>query len=413
MQERKQRFHYGWLILAYGVLTTMSALGLARFGYTMILPSMQEGLGLTNTQTGALATGNFIGYLALALIGGFLASHYSPRKVITVSLLIVALSILATGVTRSFTGALFCRVLTGMGSGGSNVPMMGLLAAWFAPKRRGLATGLAVSGSSLGLIITGPIVPAILNNYPDKGWRYSWYILGLIILVVGLSAYFILRDSPSSKKLLPIGHIEKSSAEMAKPQPIKGFGHVYWSRTVWKLSVVYIAFGFSYIIYTTYFAKYLESEIGYTKERAGQLWQFVGWISILCGLLWGWVSDYIGRKLTLCLVSLIQTFAYLSFALWTSDAGLLASAIAFGLTAWSIPAIMASACGDHLGPKFASAALGFVTLFMGIGQALGPSVAGMIADQTGSFVAAFVVAAAAAFIGALASLMLRPTVCEE
>ena len=55
------------------------------------------------------------------------------------------------------------------------------------------------------------------------------------------------------------------------------------------------------------------------------------------------------------------------------------SAILFGLSAWSIPAIMAAACGDALGPRLAPAALGFITLFFGIGQALGPAVAGAIA----------------------------------
>jgi len=77
------RLHYAWVILAVGALVVFGALGLARFGYTMLLPPMQGDLGLDNTQAGALATANLAGYLALTVIGGALASHFGPRIVIT------------------------------------------------------------------------------------------------------------------------------------------------------------------------------------------------------------------------------------------------------------------------------------------------------------------------------------------
>ena len=59
----QRRFHYAWIIVSLGHLNVLCALGLARFGYTMILPAMKEGLQLTYAETGWLATGNFIGYL--------------------------------------------------------------------------------------------------------------------------------------------------------------------------------------------------------------------------------------------------------------------------------------------------------------------------------------------------------------
>jgi MFS family permease len=61
-----------------------------------------------------------------------------------------------------------------------------------------------------------------------------------------------------------------------------------------------------------------------------------------------------------------------------------------------------------LGPRLAPAALGLITLLFGIGQAIAPSIAGAIADATGSFFAAFLLAAAVALLGALGSYMLRP-----
>jgi len=404
------------VILVVSTLTVMGCIGFARFGYTMILPAMQTALGLSNTQTGALATSNFIGYLALAVIGGFIASRYGPRRVIGVFMLFVGVTMVLTGLANSFREALVWRALTGVGSGGSNVPVMALLPAWFAGRRRGLATGIAVGGSSLALMIIGPVVPRIVDGFGEDGWRYSWFILGAFVLLLGLLAFALLRDRPEEKGLQAI------AAEMSKgagEQRSKGareqgrtssldWGRIYRSGAVWHLALVYIAFGFSYVIYVTFFAKYLQAEGGYTKEAAGNLWAVVGWISIFCGLIWGTVSDLIGRKYGLALVYLTQAACYAVFALWRSPSGYTVSAVLFGLTAWSIPGIVAAACGDYLGSRMAPAALGFVTLFFGLGQAAGPSVAGALADATGSFGPAFLLAAGVALLGGVGSLLLRP-----
>ena len=66
----RSSFHYGWVVLTVSTLTVMGGIGFARFGYTAILPEMQTALDLNNTQTGGLATGNFVGYLVLGVVGG-------------------------------------------------------------------------------------------------------------------------------------------------------------------------------------------------------------------------------------------------------------------------------------------------------------------------------------------------------
>jgi sugar phosphate permease len=322
-------------------------------------------------------------------------------------MLVIGVTMVLTGLVNGFYEALLWRTLTGMGSGGSNVPVMALIPAWFAARRRGLATGIAVAGSSVGLMITGPLVPMILDSFGENGWRYSWFILGGAVVLLGLLAFALLRDRPAEKGLRPI------AAEADEPAPPSDrassleWGRVYRSGAVWHLALVYIAFGFSYIIYATFFAKYLQAEAAYSKEAAGNLWQLVGWISIFCGLIWGTVSDLIGRKYGLALVYLVQAACYVVFALWQDPAGFTVSAILFGLTAWSIPGIVAAACGDYVGARLTPAALGFATLFFGLGQAAGPSVAGALADATGSFAPAFLVAAGVACLGALGSLLLR------
>ena len=175
---------------------------------------------------------------------------------------------------------------------------------------------------------------------------------------------------------------------------------------MWRLGLIYVAFGFSYIIYLTFFSKHLIVRGGYAPAEAGRLFMLMGWCSLLCGLIWGTASDVIGRKWALAIVYLIQAAAFALFALWPAPAGFVLSAVLFGLTAWSVPAIMAAACGDALGPRLAPAGLGFITLFFGVGQALGPSVAGAIADRAGSFSPALLLAAGAALAGAAGSAAL-------
>jgi MFS family permease len=391
-----------------GTLAVFSALGLARFGYTVILPPMQAGLGLDNTQAGGLATANLAGYLAFSAIGGALAAHLGPRLVITAGLAVAGGAMMLTGTVESFAAAALWRAATGLGSGAANVAVMGMWTGWFPPQRRGMASGVAVTGSSLALILVGPLAPRVMALAGADGWRLCWHLFGLLSLAVALLCWLLIRNRPDPGHTLdlatPYGVPEAAPAA----RTATGWGQVYRSWPVWHLGLVYVACGFSYIIFMTFFVKHLMAAGGYSRAAAGTLFMAMGWVSIVCGLLWGSISDRIGRKWALVMVYLIHASAFALFGLSHSAIGFTAAAILFGLTAWSIPAIMAAACGDVLGPRLAPAALGFITLFFGSGQALGPMVAGAMADAAGSFTPALLLAAAAALLGAMGAATLHP-----
>mgnify|MGYP001042500672 CR=1 FL=1 len=93
-----------------------------------------------------------------------------------------------------------------MGSGGTNIPVLAIVIAWFGVARRGLATGITVSGSSFALLVTGIVVPKILAAYGAQGWRYAWYSLAGATLVIAAVCAIVLRNAPSEKGLLSIGH---------------------------------------------------------------------------------------------------------------------------------------------------------------------------------------------------------------
>lgn len=403
---------YCWVILAVGTLVVFASLGLARFGYTVVLPAMQTGLGMDNTQAGMLATANLIGYLALSVIGGALASRFGPRAVITAGLALAGAAMLLTGLAEGLIGAAVWRALTGIGSGASNVPVMGLLAAWFGARRRGLASGIVVAGSSLALILLGTVVPRILSSYGENGWRVCWFGFGGLTLLVATLGSLFLRNRPVGPRLEAVETDAHPRDSDTSAGPLR-WDAVYRSAAVWHLGLVYVAFGFSYIIYMTFFVKCLIAEGGYTQLAAGRLFMTMGWFSLLCGVIWGTVSDLIGRKAALAIVYVLHAIAFSLFALCPTVAGFTLSAVLFGLSAWSIPAIMAAACGDMVGPRLAPAALGFITLFFGIGQALGPTVAGATADVADSLLPAMLLAAAVALLGALGAALLRPVSALE
>jgi MFS family permease len=376
----------------------------------VILPQMMKGLGLSRVQSGDLAAANMIGYLSLALTSGMLASRYGPRVVVGVSMLVIAAAMVLTGVAGGYSAALAARALAGVGSGGANVPIMALVAAWFVRRRRGLATGLMSGGTSLAIVLTGALGPLMIKRLGDIAWRHYWFVLAGLTSLVAILGVLFLRNRPSELGLSPVGSCPGEASRVAAPVNTESsprWALVYRRWAVWQLGLVYVAFGFSYIIYATFFASHLTSEVGMSVSEAGALWSGVGVTSIASGFLWGGVSDKIGRKYGLALVFLVQTVSYVLFAIPESRATVYLSALAFALAAWGMPTIVAATAGDIVGARLAPAAFGFVTLFFGVGQAAGPLAGGRIAEAGSSFRPAFLVAGAVALVGALAALTIR------
>jgi sugar phosphate permease len=418
---KEGKLHYGWVVIFMGLLTTIAAHGFGRMSYTIILPAMKDGLGFNYTQLGLLGTGNFIGYLTMAIIGGFLAAHFGTRIVITAALVLMGITMILTGLAQSFGFAFAMRLLTGLGNGAAYVPAMALGSAWFTMEKRGFATGIVSAGIGAGTLISGLVVPPILSAFGTSGWRFSWYILGGVVLLISGIVYQFVRSNPQEKGLQQVGS-EKSQAVRIDSSTTEKESAPKWTGTVksvvkmgsvWYLGVVYFFYGLSYIIYMVFFAAYLVKEMGLSQEWAGGLWALVGGLSIFCGVIWGRISDLFGRSRGAALAYLVLGLSYLIYALIKVEFGFYLSAVLFGLTAWSIPTIMAAAAGDFVGPRLAPAGLGFITLFFGIGQALGPALGGYLADVSGSFTLPFLIAGVISLVGMVLSFYLKKPAIDE
>jgi sugar phosphate permease len=405
----KPKLHYGWIVIFMGLLVTIGAHGFGRMSYTLILPAMKDGLHFTYTQLGLIGTGNFIGYLAMALIGGALAARFGSRLVISLALAFMGLTMILTGLIQSFEMAFTLRLLTGLGHGAAYVPAMALGSAWFTAQRRGLATGIVSAGIGLGTMIASLIIPVILRSHGIEGWRYAWYYLGAALPVIAVLVFLFICSRPEDKGLCQVGDTNPQPAVQGSSAPSKAlnWGEVYKVKAVWYLGLVYFMYGFSCIIYMTFFAAYLIKELGLSPAKAGSLWALVGGLSIFCGIIWGGISDHLGRAKGAGLAYLSLAIAFLLFALLPNATGYYLSAILFGLCAWSIPTIMAATAGDIVGPRLAPAGLGFVTLFFGIGQALGPGVGGYLSDTFKTFSIPFLLATGVSLLGGLMALGIK------
>ena len=417
---KESKLHYGWVVIFMGLLTTIAAHGFGRMSYTIILPAMKDGLSFSYTQLGLLGTGNFIGYLTMAIVGGFLAARFGTRIIITAGLVLMGITMILTGLAKSFEFAFTMLLLTGIGNGAAFVPAMALGSAWFTIKKRGFATGIVSAGIGAGTLISGLTVPPILSAFGVHGWRFSWYILGGAVLLISGVVFQFVRSNPQEKGLDPVGS-EKSDAAQSDAAASENVSAPKWTVTVksivkmgsvWYLGVVYFFFGLSYIIYMVFFAAYLVKEMGLSQEWAGGLWALVGGLSIFCGVIWGKISDLLGRSRGAALAYLVLGLSYILYAVIKVPIGFYLSAILFGLTAWSIPTIMAAAAGDFVGPRLAPAGLGFITLFFGIGQALGPALGGYLADVSGSFTLPFLIAGVISLIGMVLSFYLKKPFTE-
>ena len=405
-----KRLHYGWVVVVAGMLTVFASIGFGRFALGMLLPSMGASMNLTYAEMGLISTGNLVGYLIAVYGVRFLVRRFGARWTVTGGLILVGGSMIVVGRAIGFADSLVLYTLTGLGSGIANVPVMGLVSLWFARQQRGKAAGLMVIGNGLAIAVAGLLVPAVSAALGPEGWRTSWLILALAVLAVALVCGLILRNHPTELSLVPVG-APPSAGTAGAGRVLDQHVPLDSRKTrllLAHLGAIYALFGGSYVIYATFIVSSLVADHGYTEMTAGTFWIWIGVLSVFSGPVFGSLSDRIGRRAGLAVVFSFQATSYALAAAAGSAGALWLSVVLFGIVAWSTPSIMAAAVGDYMGAAHAADAFGTVTVIFGIGQIVGPALAGVVADHFGGFAGSFWLASVLAMAALGLALLLRP-----
>ena len=368
--------NYGWVIVGTGLFVKMSGLGFGRFAYPMLIPSMRESLRFNYIEMGFLNGAILLGYLLFSLISGILITRFGAKRIAIASLLCGALSMFAISRLSGFFPLLFFSFAMGAGGAGTLISITTLPMAWFDRKKLGRALGITTGGTGFGIIVTGLVLPYMLMNVGKEAWRQCWLLLALATFLVAFAGWVLLKEKP-----------RHAVASLSSPEgekeyvPHAGEGSGF---TLKALIISYFIFGFAYNIYTTYFVAYMVEEIGFSEKTAGNIWAIFGWMCMGSGLLWGFISDNLGRRKALIWNNGIISLAVLFAFLFHQPFFLVCSAFLFGATFLGTITIIAAMVGDQMFSKRATV-YGLVTLIHGIGQFLGTTFGGYLRDATGSF----------------------------
>lgn len=399
---RLSGLNYAWIVAATGSIAMFCGLGLGRFAFGMLLPSMSSSLGLNYTQSGILGFTNLIGYLVAVLLSPLIIPRFGTRITGTASLLLIAVSMLGMAFTTSFPLLSALYVLTGIGSGGVVLPMMSVMSHWFFPSHRGLALGLVMAGPGFGIILSGFVVPKLLPTSGLLSWQMGWLIFAVINIMVAWLTFTLIRNHPDDVNQNPFGRVPTSPVKNKKKLERSNV------KLLVHLGIIFAIYGATYMVYVTFIVTSMVGSYQLSEATAGGIWAWIGLLSVFSGMLFGWISDHIGRRLGLALAFFFLAIAYLLVGLTDWTLGLYLSIILFGLVVWSVPVIMAACAGDYFGAAAAASALAALTFAFSGGQALGPVAAGYLAEITGDFSISYMVSGIAAFIAIGLALLLRP-----
>jgi len=167
-------------------------LGMARFAYALLLPSMRADLGWSYTQAGTLNAANAVGYLLGAAVALPLIRAAGARTAFLGGLVLTAACLLGCAATTSFAMLAMLRLGAGVTGAVAFVAGAGLAVqagAHLQPGRAAMLLGIFVAGGGLGILLSGAGIPPLLATLgPEVGWRAGWLLLGLASVVAVVPA---------------------------------------------------------------------------------------------------------------------------------------------------------------------------------------------------------------------------------
>jgi predicted MFS family arabinose efflux permease len=366
-----------------GLLALAAAMGIGRFVYTPILPFMVEALGLSAAQAGLIASANFAGYLAGALLAATPLTRGSRRRWLLGAIAASGLTTLAMGLVDSLALFLALRFLGGVASAFTLVFASALVLDRLNAAGQPGLSNLHFAGVGAGMAVSALLVFGV----EAIGWRAQWIAGGVASVLALLAVARLVPDR---------GEAPAQAAAAAAPR----------DGGLAALIVAYGLFGFGYVITATFIVAMVRA-MPDTRAIEPLVWLVVGLAAAPSVALWAWLGARIGLAHAFALACLVEAAGVAASVLWLALPGMLLGAALLGgtfmgITALGLVAARRLARGD---PR---RILAVMTAAFGTGQMVGPVFAGVMHDATGSFMLPSLAAAGALVVASLlATLGLR------
>ncbi|MDA8391620.1 MAG: MFS transporter [Actinomycetota bacterium] len=374
---------------------------------------MGHQLHIDKAEEGLAAGIFFLGYLTLQIPGGHLAEHWSAKKFVGIMILVWGVLAVANGFVQNFTQLLVVRFLLGVAEAGIWPAILVLISHWFPARERARAYGFWIMNIAVASIITAPLSGWILTF---TTWRWLFVIEGIFPFLIAAPLWWTLAaDRPSEASWCSPEereYIERSlAADRATEPAFTGYGSVFRSSVVWRLTAVYFLIQIGFYGLNLWMPHVIK---GITN---GAIWQ-VGLITAV-----PYVFAMAGLWLNARAADRNGHYGRHVFLAMAVGAGALVVSVAAGTGVPVLSVLLISvAMGGALaydGPFWAAAsravpaallggALGFINALGNLGGFIGPYLGGYLQDTSGgSFLTTSLFLAACLFAAGLVMLSLH------
>ena len=360
-----------------GAAAQGAAIGIGRFVYTPILPSMIASLGLGAGAAGLIASANFGGYL----LGALLATHghfgKAPRFWLLTALLVSAVTTAGMATSASMPLFLLLRAIGGVASAFVIVFSSAMVLARLADFGRGGLSAVHFAGVGAFIAFSAVLTSGLAAN--GLGWRAMWLASGLVTLATIFLVLALLPPDPPTA---------------AAPPPAQLQGR----KGAASLMLAYGLFGFGYVVTATFIVTIVKT---YPAAHPVQpyVWLLVGLSAIPSVAIWTRVGERIGIRRAFAVACVVESAGVAVSVLSPTSTGAVAAALLLGGTYMGITALGLVA-GRQTDPLNAPRILGRMTAAFAVGQMIGPALGGWLAERMGGFGPASLLAAGALLVSA-------------
>jgi MFS family permease len=385
------KFFYGYIILALCFINMVVMRGV-NGSFSVYYLALLENFSWSHSDGASIASVNFLVYALAAPFVGFAFDHFGPRVLMPLGGALVGVGFLLSGFGNSLWQMYFSYgLITALGQGALGfVGHNALISFWFI-RRRATAIGIASMGQGLGALIMIPLTALLISRI---GWRLTFMATaGLILLVVVPANALLQRRDPQEVGQFPDGdsalaagqsgsHVHRSVAQ--RDWTLRA---AVWSFPFWYITAGHLALGTALFMINTHIVAHLVS-LGFDKLVAAFVAGLIGFVRIGGTVIWGWVSDKLGRDPTYA-VAILVTLAGLGCLIAMSGASsmwfiyLAAVLYSIGHSAGN-PTYGAVIADIFSGPKV-GLIFGFLEISFGLGSAFGAWIGGYLFDLTGSY----------------------------